>query len=264
MTGSVIREPAMIEARQLNKCFNQKPVVKNVSFTIRPGDIVGYLGPNGAGKSTTVKMLVGLLRPSSGEILFEGNPVEEHLIEYKTRLGYVPEEALLYSHLSGREYLLLAGRLRSIPEKELNSKIDQLLRLFSLGIQKHAPLSAYSKGMKQKIMMIAALLHNPDILILDEPLSGLDVSSILIVRTLLRSLAAQGKAILYSSHVLEIVEKICSRILVIYKGNLVADDSIINLRSLMQLPSLEEIFIQLVQQEDTEQIARQMVEVIQN
>ncbi len=264
MTGAVTQEPAMLEARRLSKSFNQKPVVKDVCFTIRPGDIVGYLGPNGAGKSTTVKMLVGLLRPSSGEIMFEGNPVEERLIEYKTRLGYVPEEALLYSHLSGREYLQLAGRLRSIPEKELNSKIDELLRLFSLGVQKYSPLSAYSKGMKQKIMMIAALLHNPDILILDEPLSGLDVSSILIVRTLLRSLAAQGKTILYSSHVLEIVEKICSRVFVIYRGNLVADDSIENLRSLMRLPSLEEIFIQLVQQEDTEQIARQMVEVIQN
>src|SRR5512145_2755383 len=264
MTGFVTRESAMLEARRIMKSFNQKPVVKDVSFTIRPGDIVGYLGPNGAGKSTTVKILVGLLRPSGGQILFEGNPVEERLIEYKTRLGYVTEEAPLYSHLSGREYLQLAGRLRSIPEKELNSKIDEMLRLFSLGAQRHAPLSAYSKGMKQKIMMIAALLHNPDILILDEPLSGLDVSSILIVRTLLRSLAAQGKAILYSSHVLEIVEKICSRVLVIYKGNLVANDSIDNLRSLMRLPSLEEMFIQLVQQEDTEQIARQMVEVIQN
>jgi ABC-2 type transport system ATP-binding protein len=254
----------MLEARLLTKYFNRKPVVKDVGFTIRRSDIVGYLGPNGAGKSTTVKMLVGLLRPSGGKILFEGNPVEENLIEYKTRLGYVPEEALVYSHLSGREYLQLAGRLRSIPEKELNLKIDELLRLFSLGLQRHSPLSAYSKGMKQKIMMIAALLHNPDILILDEPLSGLDVSSILIVRSLLRSLAAQGKAILYSSHVLEIVEKICSRVLVIYKGTLVADDSIDNLRDLMQLPSLEEMFIQLVQQEDTEQIAERMVEVIQN
>jgi ABC-2 type transport system ATP-binding protein len=254
----------MLEARGLTKYFHRQPVVKEVSFRIQRKDIVGYLGPNGAGKSTTVKMLVGLLRPSSGEILFEGNPVEKQLIEYKTRLGYVPEEALLYSHLSGREYLQLAGRLRSIPEKELNPKIDELLRLLSLGVQKHSPISSYSKGMKQKIMMIAALLHDPDILILDEPLSGLDVSSILIVRNLLQSLAAQGKAILYSSHVLEIVEKICSRLLVIHKGDLVADDSIENLRSLMQLPSLEDIFIQLVQQENYEHIAQQMVEVIQN
>jgi ABC-2 type transport system ATP-binding protein len=254
----------MLEARRLTKYFNRKTVVKEVNFRIRRSDIVGYLGPNGAGKSTTVKMLVGLLRPSCGEILFEGNPVEKQLIEYKTRLGYVPEEALLYSHLSGREYLQLAGRLRSIPEKELNLKIDELLRLLSLGVQKYAPISSYSKGMKQKIMMIAALLHNPDILILDEPLSGLDVSSILIVRNLLKSLAAQGKAVLYSSHVLEIVEKICSRVLVIHNGDLVADDSIENLRNLMQLPSLEDIFMQLVQHENYEQIAQQMVEVIQN
>jgi len=136
--------------------------------------------------------------------------------------------------------------------------------LFSMNVAKYSPISAYSKGMKQKIMMIAALLHNPDILILDEPLSGLDVSSILIVRSLLKSLAARGKAILYSSHVLEVVEKICSRVLVIHKGSLVADDSVENLRHLMKLPSLEQIFTQLVQHENTEQTAKQMIEVILN
>lgn len=254
----------MLEAQRLTKYFSRKSVVKDVSFIIRPHEIVGYLGPNGAGKSTTVKMLVGLIKPSGGEILFEGYPVEEQIIEFKMRLGYVPEEALLYSHLSGREYLQLAGRLRSIPENVLNPKVDELLRLFSLSVAKYSPISSYSKGMKQKIMMIAALLHNPDILLFDEPLSGLDVSSILIVRSLLRSLAAQGKAVLYSSHVLEVVEKICGRVLIIHKGSLVADDSVENLRHLMQTPSLEEIFTQLVQHEDTEQIAHKMVEVIQN
>ncbi len=254
----------MLEAQRLTKYYNRKCAVQEVSFKIAPNDIVGYLGPNGAGKSTTVKMLVGLINPSSGQILFKGDPIEKQIIEFKAHLGYVPEEALLYSHLSGREYLQLAGRLRSMPENTLNAKIDELLRLFSLTASKHAPISSYSKGMKQKIMMIAALLHNPDILILDEPLSGLDVTSILIVRSLLKSLAAQGKAVLYSSHVLEVVEKICSRVLVIHKGNLVADDSMENMRQLMQLPSLEEIFTQLVQHENTEQVAKQMVEVIQN
>jgi ABC-2 type transport system ATP-binding protein len=254
----------MIEAQSLTKYYNHRAAVENVSFSICPHDIVGYLGPNGAGKSTTVKMLVGLLNPTHGNILFEGRPIDAQSSEYKERLGYVPEEALLYSHLSGREYLQLAGRLRSIPERELNLKIDELLRLFSLGVQKYSPISSYSKGMKQKIMMIAALLHNPDILILDEPLSGLDVSSILIMRSLLKSLAAQGKSILYSSHVLEVVEKICSRVLIIYKGRLVADDSVQNLRSLMHAPSLEGVFTQLVQHEDPEQIAREVVEVIQN
>jgi ABC-2 type transport system ATP-binding protein len=254
----------MLEVQRLTKYYNRKCAVKEVSFKIAPNDIVGYLGPNGAGKSTTVKMIVGLIHPSGGQILFKGHPIEKQIIEFKTHLGYVPEEALLYSHLSGREYLQLVGRLRSMPENALNAKIDELLRLFSLTASKHAPISSYSKGMKQKIMMIAALLHNPDILILDEPLSGLDVTSILIVRSLLKSLAAQGKAVLYSSHVLEVVEKICSRVLVIHKGNLVADDSMENMRQLMQLPSLEEIFTQLVQHENTEQVAQQMVEIIQN
>jgi ABC-2 type transport system ATP-binding protein len=254
----------MLEVQRLTKYYNRKCAVKEVSFKIAPNDIVGYLGPNGAGKSTTVKMIVGLIHPSGGQILFKGHPIEKQIIEFKTHLGYVPEEALLYSHLSGREYLQLVGRLRSMPENTLNAKIDELLRLFSLTASKHAPISSYSKGMKQKIMMIAALLHNPDILILDEPLSGLDVTSILIVRSLLKSLAAQGKAVLYSSHVLEVVEKICSRVLVIHKGNLVADDSMENMRQLMQLPSLEEIFTQLVQHENTEQVAQQMVEIIQN
>ena len=254
----------MLETRQLTKCFNRKPVVKEVSFKVRPGEIVGYLGPNGAGKSTTVKIIVGLINPSSGQVLFEGRPIKDQGIEFKARLGYVPEDVLLYSHLSGREYLQLAGRLRSVPENLLNSKIDELLRLFSLTASRHSLISGYSRGMKQKIMLIAALIHNPDILMLDEPLSGLDVTSILIVRSLLKTLAAQGKSILYSSHVLEVVEKICSRVLVIHKGSLVADDSVENLRHLMKLPSLEKIFTQLVQYENTEQIAQQMVEVIQN
>jgi ABC-2 type transport system ATP-binding protein len=253
----------VLEAQCLTKYYNRKPVVKEVSFTIRPGDIVGYLGPNGAGKSTTAKMIVGLINPSVGQILFNGRPIEKQIIEFKARLGYVPEETLLYSHLSGREYLQLAGRLRSLPENALNEKIDRLLRLFSLDAAQYSPISAYSRGMKQKIMMIAALLHNPDLLILDEPLSGLDVSSILIVRNLLKSFAAQGKTILYSSHILEVVEKICSRVLVIHQGRLVADDSVENLRHLMKLPSLEEIFAQLVQQENTELVAQQMVEAIQ-
>jgi len=254
----------VLETQRLTKYFDRKAVVKEVSFAVRRGEIVGYLGPNGAGKSTTVKMIVGLINPSIGHVLFEGRHIEKQVIDFKTRLGYVPEEALLYSHLSGREYLLLAGRIRSMPEEALNSKIDELLRLFSMNVAKYSPISAYSKGMKQKIMMIAALLHNPDILILDEPLSGLDVSSILIVRSLLKSLAARGKAILYSSHVLEVVEKICSRVLVIHKGSLVADDSVENLRHLMKLPSLEQIFTQLVQHENTEQTAKQMIEVILN
>jgi ABC-2 type transport system ATP-binding protein len=252
----------MVDVRGITKSYGRRTVVENVSFRLHPGEIVGYLGPNGAGKSTTVKMLVGLLKPSNGEIFFESHRLDGHLLEFKRRLGYVPEETLLYSHLSGREYLQLTGRLRSCPEQELNRKIDDLLRLFSLNAYKHSAISNYSKGMKQKIMIIAALLHNPDVLILDEPLSGLDVSTVLVLRSLLGFLAAEGKAILYSSHVLEVVEKICTRVLIIHRGHLVADDSVTNLRNLMRVPSLEEIFTLLVQHEDCEKTANQILDVI--
>ena len=257
-------EELILQVTALNKSFGGIKATNDVNYELRSRELSAIIGPNGAGKSTTVKIIVGLIKPSSGHVLFEGRPIEKQIIEFKARLGYVPEETLLYSHLSGREYLQLAGRLRSIPEDVLNWKIDELLRLFSLTFSRYSPISAHSRGMKQKIMMIAALLHNPDILILDEPLSGLDVTSILIVRSLLKSLAAQGKTILYCSHVLEVVEKICSRVFVIHKGSLVADDSVENLRHLMKLPSLEEIFTQLIQHENTEQVAQQMVEVVQN
>lgn len=136
----------MLEAQSLTKYYNRRAVVENVSFCIRPHDIVGYLGPNGAGKSTTVKMLVGLINTSHGNILFEGRPIQKQDLEFKMRLGYVPKEALLYSHLSGREYLQLAGRLRSIPERVLNPKLDELLRLFSLGGNKYSPIPLIQKG----------------------------------------------------------------------------------------------------------------------
>jgi ABC-2 type transport system ATP-binding protein len=235
-----------------------------VTFQINAGEIVGYLGPNGAGKSTTVKMLVGMLKPSKGQILFNSQPIERNLEEFKMRVGYVPEEAMLYTHISGFEYLQLVGRLRGIDEDELASKIDRLLKVCSLHPHKYSPIVSYSKGMKQKVMMLAALIHNPEILILDEPFSGLDVSSILIFRQLLKSLAAAGKSIIFSSHVLETVEKICSRVLILHESRLVADDSVAHLRDLMQAPSLEEVFQQLVQHIDYGTAADEILGIIRN
>jgi ABC-2 type transport system ATP-binding protein len=252
----------MLEVRNLTKYYTHVPAVDSVNFTIEPGEVVGYLGPNGSGKSTTVKVLTGLLRPTTGRILFEGRNIAEQSISYRTRLGYVPEDPNLYAHMSGREYLQLVGRLRSIPEELLNHKVDELLQLFSLRLHRYAPIASYSKGMKQKVLISAALLHNPDVLIFDEPLSGLDVASVLIFRDLVQALAREGKTILYSSHVLEIVEKVCSRVVILYKGRVVADDDVKNLRELMALPSLEEIFRQLALQEDTDRIASDIVEVI--
>jgi ABC-2 type transport system ATP-binding protein len=254
----------VIEVQGLTKKFGRRIAVNGVTFKVDAGEIVGYLGPNGAGKSTTVKMLVGMLQPTKGRILIDGRPVEKDLNGYKMRIGYVPEEAVLYTHLSGYEYLLLVGRLRGIREEELIGKIDNLLQICSLKPYKHSPILSYSKGMKQKIMMLAAMLHNPDILILDEPFSGLDVSSVLIFRKLLKSLAEGGKAVLFSSHVLEIIEKICSRVLVIHESRLVADDSVENLRDLMHAPSLEEIFQQLIQHDDYEKTADDILNIIQS
>ncbi len=253
----------MLEVRELTKKFGRRTAVDGVTFKINPGEIVGYLGPNGAGKSTTVKMLVGMLQPSSGHILLNGRQIENDLVEFKKHVGYVPEEAVLYSHLSGYEYLQLVGRLRGIEEEELIRKIDSLLEVCLLNPYKHSPIVSYSKGMKQKIMMMSALLHNPDILILDEPFSGLDVSSVLVFRKLLRSLAAAGKAILFSSHILEVIEKICSRVLIIHQGQLLADDSVENLRDLMHVPSLEEIFQQLIQHDDYDKTVNDILGIIQ-
>ena len=184
----------VLEVRNLTKCYNNISVVERVSFVIRPGEILGYLGPNGAGKSTTVKMLAGLIEPTSGSIEFNGQDVRADLKAFQRRLGYVPEEPHLYPHLSGREYLQLVGRLRGIARRLLEPKTDSLLRLLGLWEDRLSPLASYSKGMRQKILLLAALLHDPQIMILDEPFSGLDVNAAMILRSLLRSLAERKKS----------------------------------------------------------------------
>ena len=252
----------MLEVRNLTKKYPGLVAVNDVSFTIPPGEVRGYLGPNGSGKSTTVKMITGLLSPTLGEILFEGRDIKHDLISYKRRLGYVPEEPFLYPYLTGPEYLELTGRLRGLPEALLKRKIDGLIKLFGLGTSRYSPLSAYSKGMRQKILISAALLHNPDVLVFDEPLSGLDVTAALVFRDLVKQLADEGKTILFSSHVMEAVERICTHVTILHKGKVVAHDSVAALRELMKLPSLEDIFAQLVMQEDPGRTAADMVAVM--
>jgi ABC-2 type transport system ATP-binding protein len=251
-----------LEVRRLTKRYRRVPVVNDVSFSVRAGEVTGYLGPNGSGKSTTVKMLTGLVEPSSGEILLDGADVRRNLIGFKRMLGYVPEEAHVYPALTGMEYLQLMGRLRELPEPKVNEKAADLLKLFSLYPNRHAPLASYSKGMKQRVLISAALLHDPEILIFDEPLSGLDVSSALLFKHLVSELASRGKIILYISHVLEVVERICAKIIIIYKGQIKAEDSVGRLRDLMHLPSLEDIFTQLVQHEDMEVVAKDIAQAI--
>jgi ABC-2 type transport system ATP-binding protein len=253
----------MLEVCGLTKRFNGIPVVEDVSFTLKPGEILGYVGPNGAGKSTTVKMIIGLLEPSEGQVRFQGRSVIEDLPGFQARIGYVPEEPHLYPHLSGREYLQLVGRLRGLPRDILESKIDEFLRLFSLWDDRHCSVSAYSKGMRQKILLSAALLHNPDLLILDEPLSGLDVNTALVLRELVEGLAARGRMILYSSHVLDVLEKVCSQVLILCKGRVAAHDSIEHLRETMHESSLEGIFGQLTREQNHRAVADHILEVMQ-
>ncbi len=252
----------MLEARRLTKHYGYITAVRQVSFSIGAGEILGYLGPNGAGKSTTVKMLTGLIEPSEGQIFYKGRNIYNDLAGFQRLIGYVPEEAHLYPHLSGREYLQLVGRLRGMPRRILESKMDELLRLFSLWEDRFINLSSYSKGMRQKILLSAALMHNPEILILDEPFSGLDVTSALMLRRLLSGLARRGKIILYSSHVLEVVEKVCSQVLILRQGEVVAYDSITQLRELMQQASLEGVFAQLMQTDDEAEMVERILEVV--
>ena len=191
-----------------------------------------------------------------------GRDIRTDFRSFKRRLGYVPEEAILYSHLSGLEYLQLIGRLRGMEERDIARRAKDLLALFSLQPHRHSSISAYSKGMKQRILISAALVHNPDVLILDEPLSGMDVTSAELFKHLLQELAAQGKTILYISHVLEVVEKVCARVVVIHKGRIVANDSVENLRAMMDLSSLVEIFSELVEQRDLRAVARDIVAAV--
>ena len=248
----------MLEIRHLTKRFRGAPVVDDVSFTMRPGEITGYLGPNGSGKSTTVKILTGLLHASSGHIFYCGKNVSDDPISFRRRVGYVPEEPNLYGDLTGLEYLELAGGLRALPAKVVTERAVGLLQLLYLEDARWAPISNYSKGMKQRVLIAAALLHDPDVLIFDEAQSGLDITNSLLFRHLLRELASRGKVVLYISHVLELVEKVADHIVVIHKGQIVADDSVEGLRALMQRPNLEGIFTQLVPQDDLESRARQI------
>ena len=252
----------MLELRRVCKNYLGIPAVDNVSFSAQPGEVTGYLGANGSGKSTTMKMITGLIGMTSGEILFEGKRIQDDLMGYRGRMGYVPEEPHLYTHLSGLEYLGMVADLRMMPARDAGERINGLLHLFGLHADRDVPIASYSKGMRQKVLLSAALMHNPDLILLDEPFSGLDVGSSLVLRRLIAELAARGKVVLFSSHELETVERISTHIVILHRSRLVADDSIERLRSLMSLPTLEEIFSQLAVEQDAGSISRQIADLI--
>jgi ABC-2 type transport system ATP-binding protein len=254
----------MLELRNVSKRFAGSLAVDGVSFSARSGEITGYLGPNGSGKSTTIKMIAGLIDTTAGEILFDGVPIHRDLVAWKQRIGYVPEEPHLYGHLSALEYLVMVAQLRDLPLTSSIARIEALLQLLELQLHdvRYLPLSAYSKGMRQKVLLVAALLHDPALVLLDEPFSGLDIGAGLILRSLIQELATRNKVVLFSSHELDTVERVSSHIVILHRGKVVADDSIERLRTLMSLPTLEGIFSQLAVEQDSAAVSRQMADII--
>jgi ABC-2 type transport system ATP-binding protein len=252
----------MLQARELTKRYGALLAVDRVTFTVQRGEILGYLGPNGSGKSTTVNMVVGLLDSTSGSISLDGRTLGEDPVAYKRRIGYVPEEPYLYTQLTATEYLTLTGTLRGLPPKLLDHKIDRLLRLFLLHDSRYAAMSAYSKGMRQRVLLAAALLHDPDLLVLDEPFSGLDVTAGLLFRALLMLLSAEGRMVLFSSHRLDVVQKVCSRVVILSHGRIVAEEAVRRAGGDHTAQSLEDVFVAVTAPEDYSAMARDIFDVV--
>jgi ABC-2 type transport system ATP-binding protein len=254
----------VLEARDLTKRYQTVLAVDKVSFTIGPGEILGYLGPNGSGKSTTINMVVGLLEATSGSLSLFGRRLDDDPEGYKRRIGYVPEEPYLYTYLTAPEYLSLVGGLRGLRNPELEGKIAHLLQLFGLWESRYQALSGFSKGMRQRVLLSAALLHNPDLLVLDEPFSGLDVNAAFLFRTLLRLFVRDGRMILFSSHRFDVVEQICSRALILSAGRLVAEERVNGQRRSPGSVSLEELFARVTDQEDYSGMAEDILQVVRS
>ncbi len=243
-------------------CYDRAEVLHRISFTLHKGEVVGLLGPNGAGKTTTLKIIAGILAPSDGGVSVAGFPLPERAVDVKQRIGYVPESAALFESLTGQEFLELSGRLHDVDEETLQTRIRDILETFSLSSDRVSRLDTYSKGMRQKILIAAALLHSPDLILLDEPLSGLDVSAAIMIKDLIAALASSGKTILYSSHVLDVVEKVCDRVLIIHKGDLIADSTSDDLKASTRQGSLENVFRQLTHAADADPGVARIIEAL--
>jgi ABC-2 type transport system ATP-binding protein len=251
----------MLQARGLTKRYGGLLALNKVDFDLHPGEIVGYLGPNGSGKSTTVNLVVGLLESSAGSLSLDGHSLSRDPVEYKRRIGYVPEEPYLYTHLTATEYLMLVGRLRGMEEGRLAANTSRLLHLFQLHDARYRTMSAYSKGMRQRVLVAAALMHDPDLIVLDEPFSGLDVNAGLLFRALLTELASRGKMIFFSTHRFDMVEKLCSRVVILSAGRVVAERSLADINASAD-GSLEELFVRVTEPPDFTPVAREILDVI--
>jgi ABC-2 type transport system ATP-binding protein len=251
----------MLEVDEVWKNYRGVSAVRALTLHAAPGSVVGLLGPNGSGKSTTVRMIVGLLRPNRGRIRWQGTDIQQQLIAYQGVVGYIPEEPRLYGYLSASEYLDLIGGLRGIPRATLTRRINRYLEIFGLDTDRHAPLSAFSKGMRQKVLIAAALIHDPQLVVLDEPNSGLDVAATLVLRSLVATLAERRRVIIYSSHMLDAVEKVCQEVVIIRNGSAIASTSVTRLRELTESRTLEEAFTSVAIDQDVVALGRELASV---
>lgn len=234
--------PAAISLADVYFSYGSHCVLHGITFSLQPGEIVGLLGRNGAGKSTTLKLIAGIQSADEGSVQVAGLPLPERTLDVKRRIGYIPEAGALFDTLTGQEFLELTGRLHDVEEDTLQSRIGAMLETFQLSDDRHCRLDTYSKGMKQKVLIAAGLLHDPELILLDEPLSGLDVHAAILVKDVLAALARAGKTIVYSSHVLDVVEKICDRVLVIHGGRLIANGPVEELQRRTGQDTLENAF----------------------
>ncbi len=254
---SKYRRSSLIELHDLCKKYGTKCAVSNVNLSVFGGEVFGFLGPNGAGKTTTIKMIVGLLQPSSGTVQVAGYDMQSQPLQAKISSGYVPDTPYLYSKLSARELLGFVGDLYSMEPEKINHRIEELLRLFSLDDVGDNLIDSYSHGMQQKVSLAAALMHDPKVLVLDEPTVGLDPKSARLIKDVLRQLAERGSAVFVTTHILEIAERMCDRIGIINNGKLVAVGTMEQLRAMQHgETSLEDIFLSLTGGAEEAEIAQ--------
>lgn len=253
----------VLTIKDLKKRYGSEEILKGISLEIYRGQVIGYIGPNGAGKSTTIKILMGMVGGYSGEIKIFGEDISNGSVEYKRKIGYVPETVEIFENLTAYEYLTFIGEVYGLSLIQVNSKAKKLMTLLGIEDVYHSRISSYSKGMKQKLLIISSMIHNPDILFLDEPLSGLDANSVMIVKEILAELAAMGKTIFYSSHIMDVVEKISNRIILLNEGQIVADGSFAELKEQSRKGSLEQIFNQLTGFNRHKEIACEFIKELQ-
>ncbi|MFC4559821.1 ABC transporter ATP-binding protein [Virgibacillus kekensis] len=252
----------IVSLKELSIHLGGKMVLNRISLDVYRGQIIGYIGPNGAGKSTTVKIMLGLMDAYQGDVEIFGKDIASGDHTYKRRIGYVPENAEIYDNLTAQEYLTFVGQLYGMEEREIENKARKLMAQFDMENVFHTRISSFSKGMRQKVLIISSLLHDPDLLFLDEPLNGLDANSVMIIKEILAQLAAQGKTIFYSSHIMDVVEKISNRIILLAEGEIVADGSFSELQKKNTEGTLEEIFNQLTGFNEHKEIAGEFVRIV--